>query len=91
MNNKELGIQKDVIKFLEQHELFPFSVIFTFCIPPGDGTLGITFFIEKDLNDFLDLIDYNYQCDKSGYFVIKETNSVILSSLGLINLYTRLI
>lgn len=90
MKPREIGIQEEIIRNLEKLELFPFSVICSFAIPPGDGIVSITFYTKKDLSDFLKYIDYESQCDKTGYKVLGDNNTIILSGLGLINFYTLL-
>lgn len=87
---REISIQEEIIRNLEEKELYPFSVICTFAIPPGDGIVAITFYTSQDLNGFLEYIDYQSQCDKSGYIILQENNTIILSGLGLINFYTLL-
>ena len=84
---RELRIQEEVTKYLESKELYPYSVICSFSIPPGDGILSITFFTSLDLEDFLNVLDYKNQCDKSGYLIFKDTNTTILKGLALFNLY----
>lgn len=93
MKTRELEIQDEIIRQLEMRELFPFSVVCSFSLPPGreDGIVAITFYLESDMNEFLEWIDYKNQCDKSGYIVIEKTNTIVLSGLGLINFYTLLI
>ena len=93
MKARELEIQDEIIRQLERRELLPFSVICSFALPPGreDGIVAITFYLGTDLTEFLEWIDYKNQCDKSGYIVMEETNTIVLSGLGLINFYTLLI
>lgn len=88
---REISIQKEVMKYLEKLELFPFSVICSFAIPPGDGILSITFYTKNDFNEFLNYIDYENQCDSRGYLILGDSNTIILSSLGLMNFYTSMI
>lgn len=88
---RELEIQEEVIRNLGRYELYPFSVICSFAGSLGDGIIAITFYMKKDLEDFLRIIDYDNQCDKSGYCVIKDNNTIILGGLGLMNFYTTLL
>lgn len=88
--SRESQIQNSVIEKLKSMNIFPASVIFTYAGGYDDGMLGITLYLEEDLDEFLDLLEYKTQCDKSGYWINKETNTVILTGLALINLYTLL-
>ena len=75
------------IRFLEENELYPYSVIDTYCIE--NGALGITFYTSEDLNKFLDILDYREKCDQSGFQVFPETCTVVLSGNALLNFYVR--
>ena len=46
--------------------------------------------IKEDLKEFLDLVDYKYSCDKSGFAIIEETNTIFLFGIPLIKLYTEI-
>ena len=84
---RELELQDSIEKYLTDHNIFPLSVTLTYKI--GSGLLAITFYTENDLNEFLDLINYGPQCDKSGYAIINETKTIFLSGLPLVKLYTE--
>lgn len=86
---REIRIQEDVIKKLSSYNLFPYSVICTFQTD-HNGLIAITFFVNLDLKELLNIIDYKNQCDTSGYLVIEETNTIILYDLALINFYTNI-
>lgn len=85
---REETVQEAITKKLEKLELLPFSVICTFCGDLG-GTVSITFYIEDDLNSFLDFLDYPSRCDKTGYTIYQKYNTVILSGIALIDLYIK--
>lgn len=85
---RELELQDSIENFLTSRNIFPLSVTLTYKI--GSGLLAITFYTKNDLNEFLDLIEYSIQCDKSGYIIISETNTLFLSGLPLVKLYTEL-
>jgi hypothetical protein len=87
---REIEIQESVIKTLTNFEIYPFSVIFTYSGGINSGLLSITFFLKDDIHKLLDLLEYKTQCDKSGYTILEETNTILLSDMALINLYTRL-
>ena len=53
----------------------------------GSGALSITFYIEEDLNEFLNLLDYKNLCDTSGYDIFLEDRTILLTGRGLMNYY----
>ena len=85
----EIKTQEEAIKKLTLLELYPFSVIFTYAGGIGDGLLSITFFSPKDIDRLLEVLDYQNQCDKTGYYIVREYNTIILSGIALINFYTH--
>lgn len=85
----EEKIQEEAIRKLSSHDLYPFSVIFTYSGGISDGLLSITFFSPQDIDKILEILDYQSQCDKSGYFIVNEFNTIVLSGLALINFYTH--
>ncbi len=85
---RETEIQEDIVAKLDRYDIHPYSVVCSFAI--SEGIISITFYIKQDLSEFLDLLDYKSQCDKSGYLILEENNTIILSGLALINLYTLL-
>jgi hypothetical protein len=80
-----MEVEEKAIKFLENHDIYPFSVFFTDII--GSGALSITFYIEEDLNEFLNLLDYKNLCDTSGYDIFPEDRTILLTGRGLMNYY----
>ena len=84
----EIKTQEEAILKLSSYDIYPFSVVFTYAGGKFDGLLSITFFLDSDLDRLLEILDYKNQCDKSGYFIIKEYNTIILSGIALINFYT---
>lgn len=85
---REIEIQESVTKWLLSKNIFPESV--TLSYKYFDGLLAITFYIKEDLKEFLDLVDYKYSCDKSGFAIIEETNTIFLFGIPLIKLYTEI-
>lgn len=85
---REIELQERTINFLTEHEIFPFSVTVSYAI--DSGILGITFYFDTDLKDFLKLMRYDVLCDKSGYTILENTNTVLISGLPLVKLYTEL-
>lgn len=80
-----MEIEEKTIKFLENHNIYPYSVFFTDII--GTGALSITFYIDDDLNDFLNILDYKNLCDTTGYDVFLENRTVVLTGRGLMKYY----
>jgi len=85
---REIELQNSIEKYLTSHNIFPLSVTLTYKI--ASGFLAISFYTKIDLNEFLELINYGPQCDKSGYTIIEETKTVFLTGLPLVKLYTEL-
>lgn len=85
---REIELQDAITEFLTEHNIFPFSVTISYSI--DSGVLGITFYFIQDLKDFLSLMGYEYLCDKSGYTILENTNTVLISGLPLVKLYTEL-
>lgn len=90
MKPKEILLQESVIEKLQEHNISPFNVTFTYSGNEG-GILSITFYISFELDEFLDLLDYKTQCDKSGYTILREQNTILVSNMALIRLYTNLL
>lgn len=85
---REIELQDAITEFLTEHNIFPFSVTVSYSI--DSGVLGITFYFIQDLKDFLKIMGYEYLCDKSGYTILENTNTVLISGLPLVKLYTEL-
>lgn len=80
-----MEIEDKAIKFLENHNIYPYSVFFTDIIE--DGALSITFYIEDDLNEFLNILGYKSLCDTSGYNIFQDNRTIILTGQGLMRYY----
>lgn len=85
-----IDMQENVIDKLQSNEIYPFSVIFSYEAGDNNGILAITLYTELDYERLLDLLEYESQCDKTGFVVLKDTNTVILSDMALINFYVKL-
>lgn len=85
---KEVEIQELVIDYLSNLDISPFSVIFTYSLNDG-GTLSITFWINSDIDDFLNHIDYKSICDKTGYIILRENNTILITGFALIDFYSK--
>lgn len=79
---KQIELEEAVTSALVSKNICPLNVFYTFISSPGEmnGTLGLTFFTWLDLEEVLEMIDYKSLCDKSGVIVLKETNTLILTS-----------
>ena len=86
---KEIGIQEEITLALCRLDISPFSVIFTYCLNDG-GTLAITFWLDSDISEFLDFVEYKSLCDKTGYIILRENNTILVSGFALIDLYSKL-
>ena len=86
MKSQELELQNRIINRLIELDLYPYSVIFTFAID-NDGILSITFFTENQLDTFLELLEYNIMCDKSGVTILKDNFTILLSGTALVKFY----
>lgn len=85
---REERAQKTITDLLVGWELYPFSVVCTFAAGDGSGLFAITFFLPTDLVELLGKLDYDNQCDKSGYYILEDNNTIILTGMALMNLYT---
>lgn len=85
-DNREERFQESVIQFLGEHDIYPFSVIYTYEL--SNGILAITTYVKEDYESILDLLDYKSQCDRSGYLLFPEYNTMLLRGMALANLYT---
>lgn len=85
--SREERIQEQVRKALEEKEIYPFSIVFTGKLGNG-GLLAITTYIKSDLGTLLEVLGYDVMCDKSGYVVLEENNTILMMGMALSNLYT---
>ena len=86
--DREVEIQEQIIEYLGSIDISPFSVIFTYCLNDG-GMLSITFWINSDIDEFLNHIEYKSICDKSGYLILRENNTIMISGFALIDFYSK--
>ena len=84
-----LSFQETIRARLEEVEIFPFSIVSTLAAG-RQGLCSITLTSKLQLEDFLNYLDYNSQCDKSGYLIIEETNTVLLDGIALVRFYSML-
>lgn len=82
---REIEIQESILRGLEKLKIYPFSVFFTDALELRDSTLSITLYVKEDLDELLEILNYKNQCDKSGYKIFEETNTICLSGIALTN------
>lgn len=83
-----IEIQEKIISYLGVLGISPFSVTFTYCFENG-GTLALTFWLDSEIREFLDKIEYRSICDKSGYLILESNNTIIIRGYALIDIYSR--
>ena len=88
--SQEEKIQESVIQKLQAYDISPFSVLFSYEAGESGGMLSITFYLEAELREILDKLNYKNQCDKTGWLIREESNTLILTGLALLHLYTEL-
>ncbi len=88
--SQEEEIQENIIKKLQDRDLTPFSVIFSYEAGDSGGMLSITFHFKQELDELLRILKYNSQCDKSGWLIIEKTNTLVLTGIALLHTYTVL-
>lgn len=86
----ELRVQDLVTKKLQELDITPTLVVFTYQGGYSDGMLSITVCLKEDLDQILDYLEYKTQCDQSGYWINWKTKTIILSGLALIDFYSKL-
>ena len=89
IGDREKEIQEKVINFLNKINIMPFSVIFTYGLEDG-GTLSITFWIKDEIDELLEKINYRSICDKNGYMILEENNTVLISGFALMDFYSKI-
>jgi hypothetical protein len=78
---REIEIERYISDVLsETYDISPFSVIYTEC--KGISIISITLFGQDDLKELLDLLGYKRLCDKTGFNVFRDKNTVILTQMA---------
>lgn len=85
---KEIIIQNQILNGLIKLDIYPFSVIFTTI--DKENLLSITFFLNQELKELLDFLNYKNLCDNSGYLILNENNTIIFTGIALMNLINKL-
>lgn len=78
----ELTNQEIVYNHLESKEIYPTSVIFTH---EYGGVLSISFLLDENLDEFLEVIKYKYKCDKTGYEILRDTKTILITGTAIID------
>ena len=87
-----LKLESLVKDWLERNDIIPFSVYITLEVPAySQGLCSISFYENENLDELLNLLEYNVQCNKSDFKIIEDTNTVLLTGLALVKLYNELI
>lgn len=73
---------------LESLGICYFSIVSTSAF--GDSLVAITLFSYLELDELLKKLDYKYLCDKSGFLILSETNTIIFTKSGIIQLVDKL-
>ena len=59
----------------EKFEIFCFSVLYTECY--GSPRISVTLFGREDLIELLDILKYKSRCDKTGYTIFYDKNTIV--------------
>lgn len=86
---REIEFQEWIKQKLYLLELYPFNIFFTFG-RRNTSILGITFIAGFDLRELLDIVDYYSLCDKSGFIILYDSNTLICSGNALLLLIDKL-
>lgn len=87
-----LKLQSYIKDWLERKDIIVFSVYITLEVPMySNGLCSISFYEREQLQDFLSLMEYSVQCNKSDYTIIEDSNTILLSGLALVKLYNGII
>lgn len=81
-------IEESFYNYLESLEIYPANVTFT---RDYNETLllSITTPLKEDLDQILDILDYNSFCDKKCFVVVKEYDTLILYGMALTNFLVK--
>lgn len=73
---REIEIQNYVRDVLSEYfNIYPFSVLYTECY--GSPRLSVALFGSGDLQELLEIIGYKQRCDKTGYTVFYDKNTLL--------------
>lgn len=89
MKPKEIEVQEWIQERLIIREIYPLTVFYTYLGSPG-GTLGISLYSRFDLEELLEILEYKSLCDKGGFLIIPETNTLIVTGQSILYVGERL-
>lgn len=75
------GIEKTIETWMISKNIFPFSVLYS----KKPQFLKISFFLDTDIHEILDLTGYSTMCDNSGVQIFKDTKTILYTGTSLIN------
>lgn len=81
------GIEKEIEEWLVSKNIYPFSILYS----KNPQFLKISFYIDQDIKDLLNEIEYKSICDTSGVQIFKETKTILFNNLGLLNFFRHVI
>lgn len=74
----------------ERTGICPYEVIFVDQKTTSTSLLKISFWLEPEIDMIKDLIDYRSMCDKSGFMEFRETGTIVLRGIALLNFFRAL-
>lgn len=74
-------IETKVRDYLVSYNIYPFSVLYIKEL----RILKISFFLNDDISEFLDISGFKNMCDNFGYKLYSETNTILISKTYLTN------
>lgn len=87
-----IRLQYLISDWLDKKNIPAFSVYITLVIPKyNQGLCSISFYNVEQLHEFLNVIEYSVQCNKSDYIILEETSTILITGLALIKLYSNLV
>ena len=72
-------IETSVENWLVSKGIYPFSVLYV----KNPCFLKLSFFLDTEVTEFLNLIGYSKMCDISGIQIFNKTNTILLKDIGL--------
>lgn len=91
--NDAIKLQSDIRARLENKGIYPYSVIYTSEGLGGNnrgGLLSITLYNIEDYNKLLEISGYKSICDRSGFLLLEDTLTIIISGMSLLSFSSTL-
>lgn len=87
-----LRLESLIRSWLERKGIITFSVYLTLEVPPyNQGLCSISFYDREQLQELLDLLEYNVQCNKNDFIILDDYNTLLLTGLALVKLYNEVV